>query len=390
VTFLVKEVNEDFAFASIQEVGFEPSYVSKVVDKYNFKLLKIYDLTPQQASILKQTALSVGCDCAVHREVITCKIEKSDVVLGGAISQIKEVAQKLKHQPFSLSKLADDIVAVLACQYAPMEIRGKLFDWTKTYLMGILNVTPDSFSDGGKYFSQDDALSHSKEIANYCDIIDIGGESTRPGSSAVSPEEEIKRICPVITSIRANGIDIPISIDTRNAETAKQAILAGADIVNDVSGGVWDSGMVDIVAEFQTPFILMHSIRTPETMQENPQYFSVVDEVYKDLSSKIDKAVQGGVKKEKIIVDIGIGFGKRLEHNLELLHRVSEFKSLGCPLLVGVSRKSFMSQITDLTEDERDMATLAVDAYLASLNVDILRVHNPKIHKKALTIIDKI
>jgi len=390
VPFFIKEINENFAKESIHEVGFDPSYINQVLGKYNFKLLKIFDLTPQQASILKQTALSVGADCAVHREVITCKVEKTDVVLGGSYEQIKKIAQKLKQQPFSLSKLADYLLLSLENQLEPIILRGKPLDWSKTYLMGILNITPDSFSDGGEYLALDDAIYRARELALYSDILDIGGESTRPNSVQVDIEEEIKRVCPAIMSIRESGIEIPISIDTRNAKTAKQAMLAGADIVNDVSGGFWDNEMLDVVSEFQAPFVLMHSIKTPEDMQEKPHYERLVDEIYLDLSAKIENAILRGVSKEKIIIDIGIGFGKNLEHNLELLKRISEFKSLGCPLLVGVSRKSFMSEIVSLDFDEKDVATLAINSYLASQGVNILRVHNPKLHKKSLVIADRI
>lgn len=388
--FLIKEINQNFANESIQEVGFDPSYINQVLGKYNFKLLKIFSLTPQQASILKQTALSVGADCAVHREVITCKVEKTDVVLGGSYDQIEKIAKKLKQQPFSLSKLAGCLIENLENNLVSFEVRDKVFDWSKTYLMGILNITPDSFSDGGEYLALDDAIYKARELVLYSDILDIGGESTRPGAPIVDSEEEIKRVCPVITSIRENGIDIPISIDTRNAKTARQAMLAGADIVNDVSGGVWDAEMLDVVSEFQAPFILMHSIGTPENMQQNPQYERIIDEIYLDLSYKIEKALSCGIKKEKLIIDIGIGFGKNLEHNLTLLKRVSEFKSLGCPLLVGVSRKSFMSQIVEMDIDEKDIATLAINSYLASVGVNVLRVHNPKLHKKSLAIIDRL
>ncbi len=371
-------------------MGFDPSYIEKISGKYKFKLLKIFDLTPQQASILKQSALSVGADCAVHREVITCKIEKTDAVLGGSYEQIKKIAAKLKKQPFSLGKLADCLLSNFENQLEPIIVREKVFDWSKTFLMGILNITPDSFSDGGEYLALDDAIYKARELALYSDILDIGGESTRPNAQKVDIDEEIKRVCPVIMSIRESGINLPISIDTRNAKTAKQAILAGADIVNDISGGSWDAEMLDVVSEFQTPLILMHSINTPENMQENPQYERVIDEIYLDLSSKIENALSKGIKKNKIIIDIGIGFAKNLEHNLELLKRVSEFKALGCPLLVGISRKSFMNNMVPLDFDENDIATLAVNTYLASEGVNILRVHNPKLHKKPLEVISKI
>lgn len=388
--FFIKEINDSFVKESIEEVGFDPSYLKKVLDKYKFKLLKIFDLTPQQASILKQSALSVGADCAVHREVITCQVEKTDVVLGGSYDQIRKIAQKLKQQPFSLSKLADCLLSQLEIQIEPIFFRDKVLDWSKTYLMGILNVTPDSFSDGGEYLALDDAIYRARELALYSDILDIGGESTRPNAQKIDVDEEIKRVCPVIRAIREGGLDIPISIDTRNAKTAKQALLEGADIVNDVSGGVWDNEMLDVVSEFQSPFVLMHSIKTPLDMQENPEYERLVDDIALDLAMKIEKAISHGVSKDKIIIDIGIGFGKKLEHNLELLKRIAEFKSFGCPLLVGVSRKSFLTEIVSLDFDQKDTATLALNSYLVFQGVNILRVHNPQLQKKSLMIMDRI
>lgn len=391
MTFKIKEISKSFEKKSIAEVGFDVSYLEKVVDKYDFKLYKLFDLTPQQASIIKQSALAVGSDAAVHREVITCSVEKSDVVLGGSKRQFRHLCEKLSCQPFGLKSLASDLASVIENKLLSLKIRDKEFDWgKKTYLMGILNVTPDSFSDGGKFMGSKEALSQAHKLSLSSDIIDVGGESTRPGAESVDVSDEIQRVCPVIQEIRANGIKTPISIDTRNARTAREALLIGADIVNDVSGGSYDEYMYDVVAEFDVPFIMMHSIGTPSNMQENPSYQNVIDDVYLDLSSKIEKATVKGVKKDKIIIDIGVGFGKDLEHNLELLSRVGEFKSLGCPLLVGVSRKSFMRRIVDLNLFENDISTLSINSLLVSKGVDIVRIHNPELHKKPLTIIDKL
>lgn len=391
MVFSVKEIAEGFEKISIDEVGFDVSYIDKVVGKYQFKLFKIFDLTPQQATIIKQLALSIGTDAAVHREVITCKVDKCDVVLGGSKRQIEKICDKLKFQPFGLTNLADDLISIISDELRPLKIRDNIFDWgNKTYLMGILNVTPDSFSDGGDFIELESAVAQAEKLSLCSDIIDIGGESTRPYSEEVSIDDEVSRVCPVIKSIRGKGILTPISIDTRNAKTAKESIKAGADIINDVSGGTWDDKMFDVVAEYQVPYVLMHSVGTPQDMQNNPNYKKIVDDVYLDLSFKIENAISRGVKKENLIIDIGIGFGKNLEHNLELLKRLREFKSLGCPLLAGVSRKSFMSKIVDIDLDEKDISTLAINSLLVSKGVDIVRVHNPSLHKKPLAIIDKL
>jgi len=391
--FYIRKITPESAGKVIQDIGFDKSYTKQALSKYKFNLYKIHNLTCPQATIIKQLALSVGADAAIHREVITCKIDKSDVLIGCTDAQLKFLYEKLKKQPFKLAKLSENLIDISNKTPQPIKIREQNFDWSKkTYIMGILNVTPDSFSDGGKFNTPEKAFEQAKNlILSGADIIDIGGETTKPFSKEVFPEEELKRVIPVIEKIREFNKNIPISIDTRHSLVAKEAIKAGADIINDVSGLEWDPNMTKIAAELQVPVIIMHSKSSPETMQINPTYEkNIIDAIYENLSDKMQKAVSSGIKPENIIIDPGIGFGKTLEHNLEIIKRINEFKSLGCPLLVGISRKSVISDILKVPNDEKEEANIALNAYLASQGVNIIRVHNVEKHFKAFKVLDSV
>lgn len=374
----------------LEEIGFDSSYLSVAKNKYIFKLVKISDLSIPQANIIKQTCLSVGADAAVNRNVVTGKIEYSDLMIGATLAQYKEIVKKLSSQPFGLGVIAKNIQQELYSVLYPLKIRNTAFDWVNnTYLMGILNVTPDSFSDGGLYFDEKSAILHAEKlIAEGADIIDIGGESTRPFAQVIDVEDEINRVIPVIKAIRQINNNIPISIDTRNSKTALLAVQAGADIINDVSGFDWDSNMMEVVKSSGVPIVLQHSLSSPDKMQVNPVYEgNVITCVYNKLAEKIDKATSFGINKENIIADVGIGFGKTVENNFELIKRADEFNSLGCPLLYGVSRKSFITKVLESSSTGAEEANLALDTYLAMNNVNILRVHNVASHKKVLNVL---
>ena len=268
---------------------------------------------------------------------------------------------------------------------------GKTLEYGKrTLVMGILNVTPDSFSDGGQYFSPEDAIEHlNKLIGDGADIIDIGAESTKPGAKEVSSDEQLKRIIPVLNYINKNKITVPISIDTRNSEVANICAGLGASIINDVSGLEFDKNMADVVAKHGVKVIIQHSKGTPENMQKNPEYENLTDDIFKFLKNKIDYAISKGIPKENIIIDAGIGisFGKTREQNFEILHRWKEFQSLGCPVMLGVSRKSLLD-MPNSSNEEKDLYTLALNSILINENIDYIRVHNVKIHKKLLEMLN--
>lgn len=245
-------------------------------------------------------------------------------------------------------------------------------------IMGILNLTPDSFSDGGLFINKDNALNHVTQMINDgAQIIDIGGESTRPGASDVSVDEECQRVIPLIKAIRETS-DIPVSIDTSKTEVMQQAVAAGASMINDVNA-LRAEGAVELAAKLNVPVCIMHMQGLPRTMQHTPSYKNVVQEVKAFLKDRVDVCMKAGIKQKDIIIDPGFGFGKTLEHNLTLFKHLSDFKDLGFPLLVGVSRKSMIGQVlNDAPADERLYGSVALATLAAWMNTNILRVHDVK------------
>lgn len=245
-------------------------------------------------------------------------------------------------------------------------------------IMAVLNITPDSFSDGGQFFDPDQAVEQALRMeAEGADLIDMGGESTRPGAEPVSVEEEIRRVVPVVERL-AKQLAIPLSIDTTKSEVARRAIEAGASIINDVSGFMRDPQMLSVAANENSGLVIMHSKGTPQTMQRHPRYRDLIGEIYHFLSDRIDAAVSQGIPRTRIVVDPGIGFGKTANHNLKILHRLGDFADLGVPLLIGPSRKSFIGRILDLPPSERLEGTAAAAAIAVFQGARIIRVHDIK------------
>ena len=257
-------------------------------------------------------------------------------------------------------------------------------------MMGILNVTPDSFSDGGLYFDKEDAVAHGEALAAAgADIIDVGGESSRPFSEPVLAEEEIRRVVPVIEEL-ARRLSVPISIDTTRAQVATRALEAGAVMVNDIGALRLDPAMADLVADRDVPVALMHMKGTPKTMQNNPQYKNVVGEVKSFLADVIHRAEEAGIDRDKIIVDPGIGFGKTVTHNLRLIKDLRAFQPLGVPILIGVSRKSFISKLLGPGDERREVGTQAAVAAAALNGAHIVRVHDVERTRETLKLVDAI
>lgn len=375
--FLLRELNNVNIETELKNIGFDSSYSSKASTKFQYKNIKIFNLSVAQANILKQTALSVGADCGTHREVITGKQELSDCILGGSISQLIKIAEKLQYQPFKLKNLGTQILELIDYQGQSL-----------TKLVGILNLTTDSFSDGGDYYKFDNAIEHLKQLMDDgADIIDIGAESTKPYSHEISAEKQLDKIIPILEYINSKGINIPISIDTRSAIVAKKSIELGAKIINDVSGLEYDPKMIDVIANNPNiKIVIQHSNGTPENMQDNPTYEHLMDEIYTTLKTRVDYAISKGVKKSQIIIDPGIGFGKTREQNFEIIKRWKEFKTLGCPVMIGISRKSLLN-MTDAKNEDKDLYTLALNSLLINDNIDYIRVHNVKIHKNLQNIL---
>ena len=255
--------------------------------------------------------------------------------------------------------------------------------------MGILNVTPDSFSDGGRYLDIEHAVLHAKKmIEDGADFIDIGGESTRPGSETVGIDEEIRRVIPVIESLVQNKIGVPISVDTYKADVADAALQAGAVIVNDISAMTFDNHMASTVARYSASVVLMHIKGTPKTMQINPEYVNVTAEVSQFLRGRVETALEHGIRQ--IIIDPGIGFGKKFEHNIQLLKELNSLSSLGRPLLVGVSKKSFLGAILQVPPDERVESTAAAVTASILNGANIIRVHDVKQMKHVAMVSDAL
>ena len=270
------------------------------------------------------------------------------------------------------------------------------YDWCQdpnreTLVMGILNVTPDSFSDGGLFYNTDEAVSHAHQlIENGIDIIDIGGESTRPGAKKISEDEEIQRIIPVVKQIRELSSEIIISIDTTKSMVAQKAIQSGANIINDISGFSFDNKMIDVIRESKVPVIIMHMQGDPSNMQNNPVYNDLIIDISSFFKSKIKLAKDAGIKKKQIILDPGIGFGKTVGDNFQLINQLNEFCKLGFPVMIGPSRKSFIGTTLNLPVDDRLEGTAAAVAVGVMNGARIVRVHDVKEIKRVVKIVEKI
>jgi dihydropteroate synthase len=267
----------------------------------------------------------------------------------------------------------------------------RVFDCSeRTFVMGILNVTPDSFSDGGRFLDRATAVAHAtRMVDDGADILDVGGESTRPGSTPVSADEELERVHPLIERLAELHPAVPISIDTRKADVAAEALDAGATIVNDVSGGA-DPAMFDVVRDREAAVVLMHMRGDPTTMQEAPHYDDVVGEVHEYLRQRIETAELAGIDPERIAIDPGIGFGKDLDHNLELMHGVDGLLDLGRPVLVGPSRKKFIGTILDLPVEERVEGTVGAVVWMVARGAHLVRVHDVREVVRAVRVSDAI
>lgn len=361
--------------------------------KGEFYILKTDPISAPAANILKQQMLSVGGECAVARGAATCTIDKAPAILTGTKKQYLRLIESLKDQQFGLNALREELHSFFSDDFPIFELRlgSYIFDFKKkTAVMGVLNVTPDSFSDGGRHYALDAAIESALQMeADGADIIDIGGESTRPGADPVDLDTELKRVIPVIKALRKKT-DIPISIDTYKSAVARKALAAGADLVNDISAMTFDPEMAATVAEFNAAVCLMHIKGTPRNMQQDPQYENLIDDILHFLNSAINRATAAGIPRNKIIIDPGIGFGKTVADNYTILRYLKEFESLGQPILVGLSRKSLIGKLLDLPVDQRLEGSLAGLAAVIINGAAIVRVHDVRESVRAAAIADAI
>jgi len=386
--------NEEEIKEELERIGVSEEGRQILKGKGSFYLIKVEALSSQAANLLKQEMLAIGGDAAIKKEVVSFAVKRSDVLLMGTEAHYRKIIPRLRRQPFGLAIVSSQIKQTLGNfkkDDFTIPLGDKLLNLArKTAIMGVLNVTPDSFYDGGRYTRQDKALRRAEQmIEEGVDIIDVGGESTRPGSERVGLEEEIKRVIPIIEKIREN-FDLPISIDTYKVEVARQAIEAGANMVNDISGLRFDPKLKEVVAKCDVPVVITHIKGTPKDMQDNPQYGCLMGEIISYLRESIRMAEEAGISSNKIIIDPGIGFGKTTEHNLRIIKRLPELKSLGKPILIGASRKSFIGNVLKLPVSERLEGSLAVASLSVFQGANIIRTHDVRETRRVVDLIRAI
>lgn len=376
----------------MEEIEVSKSGLEIMAPKFLFNIFKIKDLDIKAANILKQDMLSLGGEAAVCRGVADFTAEKTDVLLGGTLKHYIKLLQKLESQPFGLSEVCDKLRKFIDLEKNSSSTKkinlGKYsFNLDKTIIMGILNVTPDSFSDGGKYLSKENAVAQAiKMKADGADIIDIGGESSRPGAIPVPVEEELSRVVDVVKDL-VDSLDVAISIDTYKPEVAEKCLGLGAHIINDITG-LKNEKMAQVISDYGAGVVIMHMQGNPQNMQINPKYNNVIDDIFIFFKKQIEIAEKHGI--ENIILDPGIGFGKTLEHNLKILANIPVFRKLGYPILIGTSRKSFLGNLTGLPVEKRIHASISSATVASLLGADMLRVHDVKETSEAIKIVDAI
>ncbi|QAR34468.1 dihydropteroate synthase [Geovibrio thiophilus] len=359
-----------------------------MADKAVARAVKICGLTPAQGNIIKQESLACGIDAAVCRGTVNCAVERTDVLIIGTERGLKALSERLAVQPFNLPETGIALKSFLTkSKKRSFFSRGREFSLEKPLVMGIFNVTPDSFSDGGMLANEERVKAKLALFASQgADITDIGGESTRPGSDAVSLEEELARILPAVKL--AKEMDLFVSVDTYKSKTALKALEKGADMINDISGLTFDSDMAKVCADFGAAVCLMHIKGEPKSMQEAPSYANLLEEVKSFLYDSADAAVKAGVREDSIILDPGFGFGKTLKDNHVILKYLEEFTSMGFPLLAGMSRKSMIGGITGKPPQERLIGTKSLEAVAVFKGADIIRSHDVAETAEMIKVVD--
>lgn len=379
----------DQAKKELDKIGCDPVGVQIMKEKAVYRVIKISRIRSKAANLLKQTFLGKGGEVAVSSASADLREEYTDALIFATHRQYKQALPQLKLQPWGLAALADQIESMLCSGTLPQRTyrwkdRSLTIGEKHSLVMGILNITPDSFSDGGKYNHLDSALRHVEKMqADGADIIDIGAESTRPylGAEKVTADLELERICPALERILPH-CSVPVSIDTYKASVAEAALACGAHMLNDIWGLQLDPKMAEVAAKYDIPIIVMHN-------NEQIEYpHGVMEDILQFLQKSIAKGIEKGIKCENIIVDPGIGFSKTIGHNLEIMSRLEELQVLGCPVLLGASRKRFIGHVLDLPVSERVEGTIAAAALGKTKGVQIHRVHDVKEVKRTLKLMD--
>ncbi len=375
----------------MKRAGVSPEGIEIMMKKGEFLSIKLESIPLKGALLLKQEALAAGMECALPWCTAGLTCESTDALLFGTKRQFEILIKKMRLQPFRGAQMAEELencISALSKRHVEWRAGTHRISLTPFAIMGILNVTPDSFSDGGKYNTLTAAVKRAEDmIAQGATIIDVGGESSRPFSQPVSAEEEMKRVLPVIEELAE--LKVPISVDTYKPEVADRALGAGASIVNDIYG-LRKDGMAEVIKDYDAGVVIMHMKGEPKNMQLNPHYENVVSEVLAFLRERVEHATKKGIDMERIVIDPGIGFGKRVEDNLMLLKSIGSFRALGVPILVGVSRKSYIGKLLNVDVDERLEGTVASNVIALMNGASIFRVHDVEENNRALRMASEI
>uniref|UniRef100_A0A7C4X8S2 dihydropteroate synthase n=1 Tax=candidate division WOR-3 bacterium TaxID=2052148 RepID=A0A7C4X8S2_UNCW3 len=388
---VVQIPRKELLLKELQEIGVDPNAIPIFQNKAEYLTIKLEGLSPAQANILKQTSLICGADTAIPKGAYGGdKRKKFTVLLFANKREIEKIITRLTEQP-GMEKIKDCLFEFITEKDLPvLKLNGDEIKFHRTYIMGIINISPDSFYSGSRYTTSSTVKKVIEEMEKEgADFIDIGAESTRPGAEMVTEEEELRRL-KAILPVAMKTARIPISVDTYKPAVAEFAIDQGVKIINDISGLGFNKMMAKIIAKNRVGVVVMHIKGTPKTMQINPQYKNLMDEIHNYLKARIQFAIDCGIERERIIIDPGLGFGKRLEDNYEIIERLGELKIFNRPILVGPSRKSFIGKPFGLEPEERLEGTLAVEALLIKNGASILRVHDVAEAKKVALLIDRI
>ncbi|MGO9411356.1 MAG: dihydropteroate synthase [Spirochaetia bacterium] len=375
----------------LSEIDVTDEEIEKISDMFLSCTMKLEHVDTRAANLMKSSLESLGGALAMRREGHEFTVRETDVVIFGSRHTLRLLATRLKGEPFGLDGISAEIAGCISTGARIMSWGNRTLDFTrKTYVMGILNCTPDSFYPGSRATTFKDAMRAGREMIKAgVDIIDVGGESTRPGSDPVDLEEEVRRVIPVVQSLRAES-DVMISVDTRKKDVAERALDAGADFINDISGLRHNEEMARLVARRKVPIVLMHMRGTPKTMQRQVYYQNTISEILRELQPSVAAAIGAGIDPSMLIIDPGVGFGKRIQDNLRIIKELASLKSLNFPILVGLSRKSFIGEILDKPVEQRLIGTVTANTLAIINGANIIRVHDVGDAVEMVKIIDSV
>ena len=378
----------------LKNIGVHQASIETFMNKSAILPLKVLKVRTPAANIIKQEMLACGGDCAVHAGCVVCAQDHSDILLLGTKKHYRLLLQKMAMMPyFGLPKIKEELQLFL--ENAPLKTilaDNRVLEYDHVVVMGILNITPDSFYADSRVRGIDEVINRAGQmLRDGAEILDIGGESTRPGSDSINPQEEIARIVPVVESLRKEYPQSILSIDTYHAETAEATLASGADIINDISAMEYDEKMIDVVVKNNAPVILMHMRGTPKNMQQNTEYGNVVEEVSKYLKERAEMLRGHNFPKEKIILDPGIGFAKNVDQNLKLMQGLSEMTGSDYPVLLAASRKSTIGKVLgDIPPEARLAGTIATSCQAVYAGANMVRVHDVKENIQAIRMLEAI